>query len=254
MELLQQQCYCLREVGQFNPRAGLAYSNIASLLSQLADQPFARSSKECRPSPACEMLLTGLQNNLHICFSALYLTLPARVEVSLCQRVALSAVYLRNMMRDFVDFLEVKARRNLAATSLQSRFPGLVHFIWVDRRSDELVCSSPDFEHMPAGLTARMWHGIIWCKREAHKKRAQTMTEDATTNRQAVTVLFRRERTLQYSLHLIPDSLSAPDSPPNEFCMVHLGCVPTIIINQHQALIMARIRERTRSSIGSLIE
>lgn len=53
--------------------------------------------------------------------------------------------YVSTILKDYIDFLHVKTHRNVTMTTYLDRFPGLTHFIYVDRSQNTVVapCLSP---------------------------------------------------------------------------------------------------------------
>jgi len=53
--------------------------------------------------------------------------------------------YVSTILKDYIDFLHVKTHRNVTMTTYLDRFPGLVHFIYVDRSQNTVIapCLSP---------------------------------------------------------------------------------------------------------------
>ncbi|EDO37099.1 predicted protein, partial [Nematostella vectensis] len=48
----------------------------------------------------------------------------------------------KTRLSDYGDYLQVKGQRNVTMTAYPLNFPGLVHFIYVDRSSDQVVAPS----------------------------------------------------------------------------------------------------------------
>ena len=47
--------------------------------------------------------------------------------------------HMRLVMKDFYEFLQAKIHRNISISGFFNSFPGLVHFIYVDRTYNKMI-------------------------------------------------------------------------------------------------------------------
>ncbi|XP_071169575.1 BLOC-3 complex member HPS1-like isoform X1 [Mytilus edulis] len=107
-----------------------------SLLLNYLEQP---RDKEIPPS--IERSLTYLLKKMKDLFLFLYL-LPRPLTPQLERMVTQIRERAGQKLRDFKDYLCVKAQRNITMTSYIEQFPGLVHFIYIDRRTNQVTAPS----------------------------------------------------------------------------------------------------------------
>ncbi|KAK6186198.1 hypothetical protein SNE40_008283 [Patella caerulea] len=92
-------------------------------------------------APGIETALSDLFRKLKELFSMLYLS-PKVVNESVKETMLQLQKKLKAELADYRDFLTVKAQRNIPMTSYIYEFPGLVHFIYIDRQSHQLTAPS----------------------------------------------------------------------------------------------------------------
>ncbi|XP_067656863.1 BLOC-3 complex member HPS1-like [Haliotis asinina] len=92
-------------------------------------------------STGLETSLRELMKKLKDLFSYLYLS-PQTVNVSFREAIQILRDKIRNELSDYRHYLSVKAQRNIPMTSYLDEFPGMVHFIYIDRQSNQLTAPS----------------------------------------------------------------------------------------------------------------
>ncbi|XP_014666616.1 PREDICTED: Hermansky-Pudlak syndrome 1 protein homolog [Priapulus caudatus] len=111
-----------------------------------------------------ENALEGLRSALRELHRALYF--PARLPCP----VDLEAVFsiqgvIRDSLHDCREQLVVSAKNNLMMTSFQQKYPGLLHFLYVDRLSHQLTAPSLHGSKSDAHLKDKVWAAM----KQAHK-------------------------------------------------------------------------------------
>ncbi|XP_046543354.1 Hermansky-Pudlak syndrome 1 protein homolog [Haliotis rubra] len=106
-----------------------------SLLAYLEEDPGVEVST------GLERSLSELMKKLKDLFSYLYLS-PQTVNARFRETVQILRDKIRNELSDYRHYLSVKAQRNIPMTSYLDEFPGLVHFIYIDRQSNQLTAPS----------------------------------------------------------------------------------------------------------------
>ncbi|XP_061171540.1 BLOC-3 complex member HPS1-like [Saccostrea echinata] len=91
--------------------------------------------------PGAERSLTGLHKKVKDLFLHLYLY-PYDISPSVSQAMSSVCERAKVKMFDYKDYLSVKSQRNIVMTSYLDAFPGLVHFIYIDRRTNQLTAPS----------------------------------------------------------------------------------------------------------------
>jgi len=110
----------------------------SDLLSFLAAQVGAEMS------PQLEASVNEMTRSLKSLFSVLFCTNRGEPSISGQQLATISQIkeMLQTRLADFEDYLLVKGQRNVTMTAYLEDFPGLVHFIYVDRSSDQVTAPS----------------------------------------------------------------------------------------------------------------
>ncbi|PAA62986.1 hypothetical protein BOX15_Mlig009342g1 [Macrostomum lignano] len=175
-----------------------------------------------------DLYLNAVENLLHKLkssvmkgvFENLFLQFPFKMTATVCQAVQDLAQACRKDLQDYLPFLDVKARRNLASSSVLANYIGLVHFALVDRRSDEIVAPTPDWGRHPKGLSKRILATIGALRDAAHAVKARERDHSSSGAsgsetggefaRRKEVQLYRRDRSLQFS-YLIQWEQSSAD-------------------------------------------
>lgn len=188
---------------------------------------------------------------------------------------------VRSRLKDFSEFLQVKALRNFTLSSRASltinkyleEFPGLVHFIYIDRYLHRLTAPSLDFsfEESTAALTKKqLWSMVDYCRSHLQEGNLSMMWKDTTFN-YAYFVWFEKPSGSPLKPKIYPTSAIKnfpppgiiiedfykklvetcfPKMSPNEvrcyelFC-IHLGLTTSSCVLEHSRRLAATIWEVT---------
>ncbi|XP_054005351.1 BLOC-3 complex member HPS1 isoform X3 [Hylaeus anthracinus] len=91
---------------------------------------------------------------------------------------------VRQKLNDFSDFLKVKALKNFTLGSYLEEFPGLVHFIYIDRTTHRLTAPTLDFTN-PETLTLttkKIWNMVKQSRMHLEEGHLSVMWKDTTFN------------------------------------------------------------------------
>ncbi|GAB1869418.1 Hermansky-Pudlak syndrome 1 protein-like protein [Camponotus japonicus] len=91
---------------------------------------------------------------------------------------------VRQKLNDFSDFLKVKALKNFTLGSYLEEFPGLVHFIYIDRTTHRLVAPTLDFTSTETlALTMKkIWNMVEQSRMHLQEGHLSIMWKDTTFN------------------------------------------------------------------------
>ncbi|KAL0107911.1 hypothetical protein PUN28_014880 [Cardiocondyla obscurior] len=91
---------------------------------------------------------------------------------------------VRQKLSDFSDFLKVKALKNFTLGSYLEEFPGLVHFIYIDRNTHRLVAPTLDFTSTETlALTMKkIWNMVEQSRMHLQEGHLSVMWKDTTFN------------------------------------------------------------------------
>eukprot|EP00039_Didymoeca_costata_P019789 m.338937 g.338937 ORF g.338937 m.338937 type:complete len:884 (-) comp18606_c0_seq1:103-2754(-) len=177
--------------------------------------------------------------------------------------------HVARVLKDYIDFLHVKIHRNVTMTTYLKMFPGLVHFIYVDRHQDVMIapCLTPtnnsSFSPVAAPGREETLKQKVWAMHaQAQHRLAQGYTTLATKSgdfRYAYYLWFENAEgeklTPPKDLGPTTEPLDAsfyktltrrlfPDYKPNtvkcyELYLIHLSCVP-FDFSSHQGQTLVR--------------
>lgn len=109
-------------------------------------------------------------------------------------RPVIESVYLtaRDRLKDFSEFLQVKVLRNFTLTSRASltinkyleEFPGLVHFIYIDRHHHRLTAPTLDFSYEETAVLTKtqLWSMVDYSRSHLQDGHLSIMWKDTTFN------------------------------------------------------------------------
>ncbi|XP_013391280.1 uncharacterized protein LOC106159526 [Lingula anatina] len=119
------------------------------------------------PSPKLENSINSLYKSLKDLFSSLYLLGDEQLSNSVIYGLQSHA---KGRLDDYKDYLAVKAQRNITMTNYLEEFPGLVHFIYIDRSTDQLTAPSinitmedlPEKADVTQNIKSKIWSIVRW--------------------------------------------------------------------------------------------
>ena len=184
------------------------------------------------------------------------------------QRMVNIQEHVAGVLKDYIDFLHVKIHRNVTMTAYLEMFPGLVHFIYVDRSQDVMIApcltptgQTPNSPPRAQGETETLKQKVWMMHAQAQHRLAQGYTtlvtkagdfryayylwfEDTEGNKLApVTELGPITDPLDASIYRVLIKRLFPEAKPGavrcyELYTIHLSCVPfTFAAEQGQALV-----------------
>ncbi|XP_033757582.1 Hermansky-Pudlak syndrome 1 protein homolog [Pecten maximus] len=119
--------------------------------------------------PSVERSLNLLLKGVKELFLYMYL-LPRDIPTAILEAVQVIHEKAKVKLRDYKDYLAVKAQRNITMTTYLDMFPGLVHFIYIDRKTNQVMAPSLNITTSEDGtstdatqlLKEKIWKMIEW--------------------------------------------------------------------------------------------
>lgn len=125
-----------------------------------------------------EEALLLLKKNVQTAFRELVLTPELTREVELRPRLTDSLDVIRALVQSrlasYMDFLLVKAAQGLHISSFSAQYPGLIHFVYINRTVNRMLATSLDTAELRAGV----WKGWEFAQRYSHEGSFTTMWAD----------------------------------------------------------------------------
>lgn len=235
-------------------------------------------------SSSLERSLKYLYHKLREIFVILYLP-PSPLTTRVSTVLSSIAESFRRQLGDYKDYLVVKAQRNITMTTYIEEFPGLIHFIYVNRRTNQIMAPSLNIAHNRDDhvsldatqlLKDKIWQMMSWAQMKLH---------------QGYTTVMAREGDYVYSYFLWFENVSGdpeviqkpyrPDStapPPgiltgnfykyithkcfpnnvgnavycNELFMMHVGLANSQYVASHCRQLAAKLYETSADILGNI--
>ncbi|XP_075874682.1 BLOC-3 complex member HPS1 [Nelusetta ayraudi] len=250
---------------------------------QFKNQAFAKGPRLNKQLiPWCKKMKTQLCDLYRNCFlmEAGPGDPPQRLSPSLQER---AQTMVQEKLMDWKDFLLVKSRRNITMVSFLEDFPGLVHFICVDRASGQMIAPSLSIterttSELGKGPVARFIKSKVWNQvsttRRYLQKGYSTVTLRDGDFYFCYFLWFENETGFKLEAGEIP---TLPDDTPPigmfawdyyrkllryysknrqgevvkcyELLTVHLGVIPVEIILQHCRQLASKLWEPSRNPL-----
>lgn len=144
----------------------IQFSPLYTAWTEFKSKVFTRSGQGITKAllPSCRSMKTQLCGVYRQCFASQCMGSNQRLTPALQER-ALNM--MQEKLMDWKEFLLVKSRRNTTMVSYLEEFPGLVHFIYVDRAAGQMIAPSLNVTDSTAselgnGLIAHFIKNKVW--------------------------------------------------------------------------------------------
>lgn len=239
-------------------------------------------------SASLERSLKFLYSRLREIFLVLYLPpsplSPMATRVS--SAMTLAAELFIERLGDYKEYLIVKAQRNITMTTYIEEFPGLVHFIYVNRRTNQLmapslnITNSPDDVHSLDAtqlLKEKIWRMMNWSQRKLHEGYFTVMAREGdyfysyflwfenniTGAPEVIQKPYRPDSTApppgiltgnfyKYLIHKCFPSVVTTGVHCNELFMMHVGLVNSQYVAAHCRQMAAKLSETSGDVLGNI--
>ncbi|XP_056128415.1 Hermansky-Pudlak syndrome 1 protein isoform X1 [Rhinichthys klamathensis goyatoka] len=254
-------------------------SHLQNVWTDFKSKAFTRSGSGFTRDllPSCRNMKTQLCSVYRQFFAAECMGSSQRLAPHLQER-ALNMV--QEKLMDWKDFLLVKSKRNITMVSYLEEFPGLVHFIYVDRSSGQMIAPSLNVTDRTVSelgkgpladfIKNKVWSLVATTRRYLHKGYATVTLRDGDY---FYCYFLWFENETGYKLEVIDIPSFPDDTAPigmltcdyykkllryyskrhqnevvkcYELLTVHLGVIPNEYILQHCSQLARKLWEPTR--------